>query len=72
MKVVISFSAPSEPPSDVEVEAVDSQSLRVTWGPPDPLARNGEISGYYVGWRKYNSSAPYMYVTKSTAGEGFR
>lgn len=28
-------------------------------------AQNGRILGYYLGYRKFNSSAPYMYITQN-------
>ena len=27
--------------------------------------QNGEIRGYYIGYKKYNTTAPYMYFTRA-------
>ena len=32
--------------------------------------RNGAIIGYYIGYKKYNTTAPYIYVT-TRAGDAF-
>jgi len=32
--------------------------------PPSNEFTNGRIIGYYVGYKKNNTSAPYLYVTK--------
>ena len=66
-------TAPNGPPREVHIEAVGSQRLHVTWSPPELAARNGNISGYYIGWRKYNSSVPFMYISKTSGlGEQLR
>lgn len=54
---------PSGPPSEIKILATGSQSLRVTWKPPSKELANGKIIGYYVGYKKYNTSAPYLYTT---------
>ncbi len=33
--------------------------------------QNGEIRGYYIGYKKFNVSAPYMYITKSLEDDSF-
>jgi len=35
---------------------------------PPLLHHNGRLIGYYVGYKRYNSSTPYLYVTVPAAG----
>ncbi len=66
------YPAPTGPATRVHAEPSGSQSLYVTWQPPVQARQNGHIKGYYIGWKKYNTTAPYMYVTKATEEENFR
>ncbi|XP_070184378.1 cell adhesion molecule DSCAM-like, partial [Littorina saxatilis] len=58
--------APSGPPPDVSVKAIGSQALQVTWQAPSKGIRNGHIMGYYIGYRETQSSAQFLYITKTT------
>ena len=41
----------------------------MTLQPPAGQKQNGRILGYYVGFKKFNVSTPYMYITvKMEAG----
>jgi len=42
---------PAGPPQDITVRGMSSTSLLVSWSPPDPELRNGDITGYNVGFR---------------------
>ncbi|XP_014240160.1 neogenin isoform X2 [Cimex lectularius] len=42
---------PSEPPTNVTVEATSSSSLTVRWDPPSPEGCNGVITGYKLRYR---------------------
>ena len=46
----ISFSSPvpSQPPQDVRIMVLTSQSMRVTWSKPPSNAINGQLLGYKV------------------------
>lgn len=57
-------SEPSGAPRDVDVKAIGSRSLQITWKPPEEEFKNGKIIGYHVGYKKNNSNSPYLYVTK--------
>lgn len=57
------FAAPSGPPTAVKVEAMDQNTLRVTWKPPEREDWNGEIQGYYVGYKLSSSDKPYLFET---------
>ena len=57
------MKAPSGPPVGVNVEAVDKVTLKVTWKPPEREDWNGEIQGYYVGYKPTSSDKPYFFET---------
>ncbi|XP_049947509.1 Down syndrome cell adhesion molecule-like protein 1 homolog [Schistocerca serialis cubense] len=54
---------PESPPRDVKARTKSSESLFVTWKPPEEKFQNGEILGYYIGYRKTNSSDAFHYKT---------
>ncbi len=61
------YAAPSGPPTDVQVYAVSSTALRITWSPPEPLDRNGVISGYELVLRSTEDGITRNYsVTSDT------
>ncbi|XP_055537203.1 neogenin isoform X3 [Wyeomyia smithii] len=45
-------SIPSEPPSNVSLEATSSTSVTIRWQPPPVEDRNGQITGYKIRYRK--------------------
>ncbi|KAL1417707.1 hypothetical protein MTO96_026610 [Rhipicephalus appendiculatus] len=51
------------PPLEVKAVAVDSQTIRVTWKPPERELWHGELKGYYVGYRLDQPGDPYLYKT---------
>jgi len=60
----LSYSAvPSGTPTAVRVEAVNQTTLNVMWKPPEHSEWNGEILGYYVGYKLASSENPYLYET---------
>ncbi|XP_012286215.1 Down syndrome cell adhesion molecule-like protein Dscam2 isoform X2 [Orussus abietinus] len=62
--IITAEEAPSGPPSSVRVDALDQHTLKVTWKPPPREDWNGEILGYYVGYRLSSSTdKPYMFET---------
>lgn len=42
---------------------MDQNTLRVTWKPPEREDWNGEIQGYYVGYKLTSSDKPYLFET---------
>lgn len=60
---------PSGPPTEVNVKAIGSESLRISWMPPLPDHQNGEILGYYIGYKEKDSQSRFIYITKSIDGE---
>uniref|UniRef100_T1J582 Down syndrome cell adhesion molecule n=1 Tax=Strigamia maritima TaxID=126957 RepID=T1J582_STRMM len=61
--VTTSEEAPTGPPQKVKVDAVDSNTLKVSWKPPKQELWNGNIQGYYVGYKVYDSPEPYVFST---------
>ncbi|KAM4022492.1 receptor-type tyrosine-protein phosphatase F isoform 12-T13 [Anomaloglossus baeobatrachus] len=51
-------SMPSAPPRKVEVDSVNSTSVRVTWKSPLPTKQNGQIRGYQVTYVRLESGEP--------------
>ena len=41
-------AAPSMPPEDLIVEATTSESISLSWSPPDVQSQNGIITGYLI------------------------
>ncbi|XP_062570430.1 cell adhesion molecule DSCAM-like isoform X2 [Saccostrea cucullata] len=60
---------PSGPPTEVKVKAIGSESLQISWMPPLPENQNGEIQGYYIGYKERDSQSRFIYITKSIDGE---
>ncbi len=60
-----SEEAPSGPPVDIRLSAVDQHTLRVAWKPPLKEHWNGDILGYYVGYKKtsHGEEKPYLFET---------
>ena len=63
-----SEDAPSEPPVDIRVAAVDCFTLQVSWKPPlTEYWKSSDISGYYVGYKKIvrwgSIWNPYLFET---------
>lgn len=54
---------PSGAPVDVSVEAKGSSSLFVSWKDPPRSDWNGQLKGYYVGYKVLDSAQPYSFKT---------
>ncbi|XP_076062140.1 Down syndrome cell adhesion molecule 1 isoform X8 [Oratosquilla oratoria] len=61
--IITAEEAPSGPPRNLKVEAVDQHSLRVSWKPPLREEWNGDIQGYLVGYRLASSNNTYIFET---------
>ncbi|EEC01337.1 cell adhesion molecule, putative, partial [Ixodes scapularis] len=62
-QVTTGIEVPGGPPLEVKATAVDSQTVRVTWKPPERDLWHGELKGYYVGYRLDQRGDPYLYKT---------
>ncbi|KAI1289785.1 Down syndrome cell adhesion molecule-like protein 1 -like protein [Halotydeus destructor] len=54
---------PSAAPVDVTAEARGSSTILVTWKPPPIEHWNGQIKGFYVGYKARDSQQPFSYRT---------
>lgn len=54
--------APAGEPQNVEVFATASEELRITWTAPPHNLWNGDILGYYVGYREHGSVTSFSYT----------
>ncbi|XP_063221339.1 cell adhesion molecule Dscam2 isoform X2 [Bacillus rossius redtenbacheri] len=61
--IITAEEAPSGPPVGVKVEAEDQHTLKVLWKPPERDEWNGEILGYYVGYKEASSEKQYVFET---------
>jgi Fibronectin type III domain len=61
--IITAEEAPSGPPTDVKIEPVDQKTLKISWKPPEREEWNGEILGYYVGYKLSSSDKPYLFET---------
>lgn len=52
--IITAEEAPTGPPQDVKVDAIDKHALRVTWKPPPSQDWNGELQGYVEYFFKVN------------------
>lgn len=56
--------APSGPPVDIRLSSADQHTLSVRWKPPLKELWNGDIRGYYVGYKKVTAvQDPYLFET---------
>ncbi|XP_048853649.1 LOW QUALITY PROTEIN: Down syndrome cell adhesion molecule homolog [Brienomyrus brachyistius] len=72
LTVTTDEAAPDGSPQDVQLEAVTSQSIRVTWKAPKKHLQNGVIRGYQVGYREHSMAGSHQFnvVTTETTGDG--
>ncbi|XP_029918035.1 Down syndrome cell adhesion molecule-like protein 1 homolog [Myripristis murdjan] len=54
LTVTTKEAAPGGPPLDVQVEALTSHSIQVTWKPPKTDLRNGVLRSYSLSYREYD------------------
>lgn len=61
--IITAEEAPSGKSTSIRVDGSDQHSLKVFWKPPPRADWNGEILGYYVGYKLVTSDKPYMFET---------
>ncbi|XP_042909623.1 cell adhesion molecule Dscam1 isoform X2 [Parasteatoda tepidariorum] len=61
---------PSSPPTDVTVEARGAGTLRVKWKTPPRDQWNGQLKGYYIGYKVSSSTDPYSFKTVEFSKQG--
>ncbi|CAN7949614.1 unnamed protein product [Ixodes pacificus] len=57
---------PGGSPTDVWAAAKGPTSVAVSWKPPPRDTWNGELKGYYIGYRSAESNQPYSFKTVET------
>ncbi|KAL0880928.1 hypothetical protein ABMA27_002096 [Loxostege sticticalis] len=67
--IITAEEAPTGPPQDVKVDAIDKHALRVTWKPPPSQDWNGELQGYYVGYKLGSSNKSFVFETVDISKE---
>ncbi|XP_061703813.1 cell adhesion molecule Dscam2 isoform X16 [Cydia pomonella] len=67
--IITAEEAPTGPPQDVKVDAHDKHTLRVTWKPPPSQDWNGELQGYYVGYKLASSNKSFVFETVDISKE---
>lgn len=50
---------PGAPPRKVEVEALNSTALRVSWKPPLSVKQHGQIRGYQLVYSRLENGEPH-------------
>ncbi|XP_022238522.1 Down syndrome cell adhesion molecule homolog isoform X15 [Limulus polyphemus] len=55
---------PDAPPMDISVHAKGTNTITVTWKAPPRENWNGQLEGYYVGYRVIDLSETYSYETE--------
>ncbi|XP_060529782.1 cell adhesion molecule Dscam2 isoform X36 [Cylas formicarius] len=61
--IITAEEVPGGPPTNIRVDAEDQHSLVVYWKPPLRDHWNGDIQGYYVGYKLANTDKPYLFET---------
>lgn len=59
--IITAEEAPSGKPQNINVEPTSQTQLRVLWKAPPRSEWNGEILGYYVGYKLANSNGSYYF-----------
>lgn len=54
LTVTTKEAAPEGPPLDMQLEAISSHSIKVTWKPPRVDLRNGVLRSYSISYREYD------------------
>lgn len=57
--MVFTLPVPGAPPRKVEVEAVNSTALMVSWKPPLTLKHHGQIQGYQLIYARLHNGEPH-------------
>ncbi|XP_022242324.1 Down syndrome cell adhesion molecule homolog [Limulus polyphemus] len=65
VRVKTDEESPGGPPINVQAEPTSSQSVKVSWKPPHPEVRFGELTGYYIGYKIAGASDSFVYKTLS-------
>jgi Down syndrome cell adhesion molecule-like protein 1 len=64
------ISAPSGKPQNLKIDPINQTTLRVTWKAPLRSEWNGELLGYYVGYKQTSTNSSFIYETVNYSTEG--
>ncbi|RWS22942.1 Down syndrome cell adhesion molecule-like protein 1, partial [Leptotrombidium deliense] len=59
--IVIITSEPSGPPMDISVKPAGPTSIKVSWKAPPKDQWNGDLEGYYIGYKAVGSNQPFSF-----------
>uniref|UniRef100_A0AAG5D0N3 Down syndrome cell adhesion molecule-like protein Dscam2 n=1 Tax=Anopheles atroparvus TaxID=41427 RepID=A0AAG5D0N3_ANOAO len=68
--IITAEEAPSGKPQAIKVEPINQTTLRVSWKAPPRAEWNGDILGYYVGFKQTSVNSSYIYETVNYSLEG--
>ncbi|XP_070693042.1 cell adhesion molecule DSCAM-like [Pempheris klunzingeri] len=57
LTVTMKEAAPEGPPLDMQLEALNAHSIKVSWKPPRPEHRNGVLRSYSISYREYDPAS---------------
>ena len=64
---------PNAAPSKLKSSVLSSKQIKISWKSPDELSINGQLKGFYVGYRQINNNPnakePFVYKTVETNGK---
>jgi len=60
------FAAPASPPTNVTGHAVDSTTIALSWGPPQPGDRNGIIRSYNISVTETDTGRQFSRTSVNT------
>ena len=66
LSFVTDEESPSGPPTRLQLTAIDANSIRVEWYSPPSHQINGELKGFYIGYKSLNTNDPFIYKTVQT------
>ncbi|XP_058460396.1 cell adhesion molecule Dscam2 isoform X45 [Malaya genurostris] len=68
--IITAEEAPSGKPQAIKVDPINQTTLRVSWKAPPRAEWNGDILGYYVGFKQTSQNSSYIYETVNYSLEG--
>ncbi|XP_038109805.1 Down syndrome cell adhesion molecule-like protein Dscam2 isoform X22 [Culex quinquefasciatus] len=68
--IITAEEAPSGKPQAIKVDPINQTTLRVSWKAPPRAEWNGDILGYYVGFKQTSHNSSYIYETVNYSLEG--
>ncbi|XP_074529504.1 uncharacterized protein LOC141793063 isoform X2 [Halichoeres trimaculatus] len=73
LTIMTKEAAPEGPPLDMQLVALSSDSIIVTWKPPRPDLRNGVLRSYSVSYREYDPNGKqfrrWQHLSVTATGE---